>query len=120
MVESVNNSGYSYSSNINSYGARGNQNENTKDTENKNVPPKDYNETQVDPSKVMDFLANNNFFIAAPQTTEVGEVDAATQDRIAGYMEQFEMIYGIVQEEFGEEYADRVMNLVMNKLMGME
>ena len=64
-------------------------------------------ETQVDPSKVMAFLANNNYFVA-PQTTKeaadvdgAGAVDAATQDRVAGYMERFEMIYGIVQEEFG-------------------
>ena len=76
-------------------------------------------ETQVDPSKVMDFLASNNFFVAAPTTTEVGEVDTATQDRVAGYMEQFEMIYGIVQEEFGEELAPAVMDIVMDRLMGM-
>ena len=79
-----------------------------------------YEETQIDPSKVMDFLANNNFFVAAPHATaEVGEVDAATQDRVAGYMEQFEMIYGVVQEEFGEELAPAVMDVVMDKLMGM-
>lgn len=82
-------------------------------------------ETQVDPSKVMEFLANNNFFVA-PQTTKeaadvdgAGAVDAATQDRVAGYMEQFEMIYGIVQEEFGEELAPAVMDMVMDRLMGM-
>ena len=71
-----------------------------------------HEETQVDPS-------NNNFFVAAPAAAEVGEVDAATQDRVAGYMEQFEMIYGIVQEEFGEELAPAVMDVVMDKLMGM-
>ena len=78
-----------------------------------------HEETQVDPSKVMEFLANNNFFVAAPAATEVGEVDAATQDRVAGYMEQFEMIYGIVQEEFGEVLAPAVIDVVMDKLMGM-
>ena len=81
-------------------------------------------ETQVDPSKVMDFLASNNFFVApqAAETTNVdgaNAVDAATQDRVAGYMEQFEMIYGIVQEEFGEELAPAVMDIVMDRLMGM-
>ncbi len=82
-------------------------------------------ETQIDPSKVMEFLANNNFFVA-PQSTQVATdveaaegVDAATQERVAGYMEQFEMIYGIVQEEFGEELAPAVMDMVMDKLMGM-
>ena len=81
-------------------------------------------ETQIDPSKVMDFLANNNFFVAQAAPKEVADVDgaavdAATQDRVAGYMEQFEMIYGIVQEEFGEELAPAVMDIVMDKLMGM-
>ena len=82
-------------------------------------------ETQVDPSKVMAFLANNNYFVA-PQTTKeaadvdgAGAVDAATQDIVAGYMERFEMIYGIVQEEFGEELAPAVMDIVMDRLMGM-
>ena len=79
-------------------------------------------ETQVDPNKVMEFLANNNYFVAAPKANVVSgtnEVDAATQDRVAGYMEQFEMIYGIVQEEFGEELAPAVMDIVMDKLMGL-
>ena len=82
-------------------------------------------ETQVDPSKVMAFLANNNYFVA-PQTTKeaadvdgAGAVDAATQDRVAGYMDRFEMIYGIVQKEFGEELAPTVMDVVMDRLMGM-
>lgn len=82
-------------------------------------------ETQVDPSKVMAFLANNNYFVAPQSTKEAadvdgaGAVDAATQDRVAGYMERFEMIYGIVQEEFGEELAPAVMDIVMDRLMGM-
>ena len=81
-------------------------------------------ETQVDPSKVMDFLASNNFFVASQTTNGAADVDganavdAATQDRVAGYMEQFEMIYGIVQEEFGEEIAPAVMDIVMDRLMG--
>ena len=79
-----------------------------------------HQETPVDPSKVMEFMANNNFFIAPP-STDVSEVDvdAATQERVAGYMERFEMIYGIVQEEFGEENAPTVMDYVMDSLMGM-
>ena len=78
-----------------------------------------YDETQVDPSKVMDFLASNNFFVASPSVGSAEGLDAATQDRVAGYMEQFEMIYGVVQEEFGEELAPAVMDVVMDKLMGM-
>ena len=81
-----------------------------------------HQETQIDPSKVMEFMANNNFFVAptnsAAASTPV-ELDQATQDRVAGYMEKFELIFGIVQEEFGEENAPMVMDFVMDNLMGM-
>lgn len=77
-----------------------------------------HEETQVDPSKVMEFLSSNNFFVAAP-AAGAADIDTATQDRVAGYMEQFEMIYGIVQEEFGDELAPAVMDVVMDRLMGM-
>lgn len=79
-----------------------------------------YEETQIDPSKVMEFLSSNNFFVTSTPETEIGEVDTATQDRVSGYMEQFEMIYGVVQEEFGEELAPAVMDVVMDKLMGLK
>lgn len=81
-------------------------------------PTVNHEETQVDPNKVMEFMASNNFFVAPAETTSVpAELDAETQDRISGYMERFEMIYGIVQEEFGEELAPAVMDLVMDTLM---
>lgn len=82
-----------------------------------------YEETQVDPNKVMDFLAQNNYFmpvqVDAQPAGEVGAVDAETEERIAGYMERFEEIYAIVEQEFGAELAPAVMDLVMDKLMGM-
>ena len=91
--------------------------------ENQAQQQPNYEETQVDPNKVMDFLANNNYFMpvraevkAAP---EISTVDAETEDRIAGYMERFEQIFGIVEEEFGTELAPSVMDSVMDKLMGM-
>ena len=81
---------------------------------------KDYKETQVDPSRVMDFLAANNFFVAPVESKSVaGEVDAATRARVEGYMENFEMIYGVIVEEFGEELAPDVMDMAMDYLMGM-
>ena len=83
------------------------------------APVVNHEETQVDPSKVMEFMANNNFFVAPAETTKVGEVDAATQERISGYMENFETIYGVIVEEFGEELAPFVMDVVMDNLMGM-
>ena len=79
-----------------------------------------YEETQVDPSKIMDFMAANNYFVApTTEASPAGEVDAATKDRVAGYMENFEMIYGIISEEFGEELAPMVMDFVMDYLMDM-
>jgi len=82
-----------------------------------------YEETQVDPSKVMDFLATNNYFmpvqVEAKPAAEVGTVGADVEERIAGYMERFEEIYAIVEQEFGVELAPLVMDLVMDKLMGM-
>ena len=78
-----------------------------------------YEETQVDPSKVMDFLAANNFFMAPVEATGTAEVDEATRGRVEGYMENFEMIYGIIVEEFGEGLAPDVMDIAMDYLMGM-
>ena len=82
-------------------------------------PQVNYEETQVDPSKVMEFLASNNYFVAPAGAAAPGEVDEATRDRVAGYMENFEMIYGVVVDEFGEELAPMVMDFVMDYLMDM-
>lgn len=78
-----------------------------------------FEETQVDPAKVMEFMANNQIFVAAPKVADTQNLDASTEDRVVSYMEQFEMIYGVILEEFGEELAPMVMNIVMDKLMGM-
>ena len=81
-----------------------------------------HEETQVDPSKVMDFLASNNFFVAqtnAPAPVEGVETDPTVADRVAGYMENFEVIYAVIEQEFGAELAPSVMDFVMDRLMGM-
>ena len=95
------------------------ESENKEQTTNANTERKD-----VNPDDVMKFLANNNYFMPvkvenAQQTVEVNGVDAETAERIAGYMERFEEIYAIVEQEFGTELAPAVMDLVMDKLMGM-
>ena len=85
-------------------------------------PKANVEQTQVDPSKVMDFLASNNFFVAqtnAPARVEGAETDPTVADRVAGYMENFELIYGVIEEEFGAELAPSVMDAVMDRLMGM-
>ncbi|MBR6127665.1 hypothetical protein IKQ21_08280 [bacterium] len=81
-----------------------------------------YEDTQVDPSKVMDFLANNNFFINqanAPAPVEGVVTDPAVADRVAWYMENFETIFAIIEQEFGAELAPSVMDFAMDHLMGM-
>ena len=78
-------------------------------------------ETQVDPSKVMEFLANNNYFVNVTNTPAVEgvETDPAIADRVTGYMENYELFMSIIEEEFGEELAPMVMDFVMDNLMGM-
>ena len=100
------------------------QNNNSEEPENNanNAPVNNYEDTQVDPNRVMDFLARNNYFmpVKAEAAADVNGVDAETQDRIAGYMERFEEIFAIIEEEFGFELAPRVMDVVMDKLLGTE
>ena len=95
------------------------QGEDVSSNPNPQPPVNNYEETQVDPAKVMDFLAANNFFVAQVENQGVGEVDDATRARVEGYMENFEMIYGVIVEEFGEELAPYVMDIAMDYLMGM-
>ena len=78
-----------------------------------------HNYKQVDPSQIMDFMAANNFFVAPTETKAVNaDLDADVQDRVAGFMEKFELIYGIIVDEFGVENAPMVMDLTMDKLIG--
>lgn len=73
---------------------------------------------EIDPNEVMDFLSANNFYIA--NTTSVNYVtDPATEARIASSMKDFEFIYGLIVNEFGEENADVLMDMVMDKLLGI-
>lgn len=73
----------------------------------------------VNPDEVMAFLNKYVYMVPETQTTEIPELDAETQQRIAGFMEQFEQFYAIIVQEFGEENAPMVMDLVMDKLMGL-
>ena len=77
----------------------------------------------INPDEVMKFMANNNFFmpvnVETKPASEVGGVDAGAEERIAGYMERFEEIFSIIEQEFGTERAPLVMDYVMDSLMGM-
>ncbi len=81
-----------------------------------------YEETQVDPSKIMDWMAANNNFanvINAPAQVEGIVTDPTIEERVAGFMENYEYFMTIIEQEFGEELAPSVMDVVMDKLMGM-
>lgn len=110
---------------VNWYSNWKNRHNNSQDASQNNAPNNtpNYEEMQIDPNKVMDFLANNNYFIpiaadAAP-AVDLNTGDAESEERIASYMERFEQIYFIVEQEFGAEFAPATMDLVMDKLMGM-
>ncbi len=106
----------------NNYGVGGyvHQRNNEAKNDASQAPVQNYDEMLVDPAKVMDFMAANHILVPVAETTKVGEVDDATRTRVEGYMDQFEMIYDIVVREFGEKNAPSVMDLVMDKLMGMD
>ena len=81
-----------------------------------------YEETQVDPSKIMDWMAANNNFanvINAPAQVEGIVTDPTIEERVAGFMENYEYFMTIIEQEFGEELGPSVMDVVMDKLMGM-
>lgn len=92
---------------------KNNNEENVKEQPQQNAQ---LNETQVDPNKVMEFLANNNYFVE-PAKTETAEIDVETEERITDSMAKFEAIYAVVEQEFGRENAPMVMDLIMDVLM---
>lgn len=122
----------------NGYGITWNNNRSQEDVETNNAEKQttanaNQERKDVNPDDVMKFLANNNIFIDVQLAkldaadgkidgifnTDLNSVEADMQDRIAGYMERFEEIYAIIEQEFGAELAPSVMDLVMDKLMGM-
>ena len=76
-------------------------------------------EKQVDEEKVFEFLNKYNIFTPEVKTSEIKGVDKETEERINGYMDEFENIYGAIEQEFGPKIAPFAMNLVMDKLMVM-
>lgn len=64
----------------------------------------------VDPNEVLNFLASSSVKVEAPQPVAVGTGNAETTERVEGYIQNFEMIYSIVSEEFGDEVANTLLN----------
>ena len=106
----------------NNYGVGGfAPNSKNDETENSQVqqPTVNYTERLVNEETVWNFMANNNFVVAPKTTAPVGEVDVAAEERIAGYMENYEMFAKIVENEFGPDLVPTVMDLVMDRLIAM-
>ena len=101
---------------IGGYGAH---HANGEQTQEPTVEPKvnNYEETQLDPTKVMDFMAKNNIYVGQVKTTAPVDLDPATKERIAGYMENFEIVYNLIIDEFGEDLAPTVAEYVMDYLI---
>ena len=104
-----NNNSYNYYQNLN--------NNEAKPEEQEQVIVNNHEETQIDPSKVMDFMAANNFFVAPKENVGAGQVDEMTQERIGEFMKNFEFVFGLVSKEFGEDLAPMVMDMVMDNLI---
>ncbi len=73
---------------------------------------------QVSDAEVMQFLEANNLRVV-PKTSTPVELDEEAQERIASYMSRFEELMTLVEDEFGQELAPVVMDMVMDRLMGM-
>ena len=123
MTNNINNiNGYGFGNNVYGYGNTQNNNaQNTNENETTNqVQPEA--KPQVSADEVMKFLEANNFFVA-PATTQnteaAAEVDPAMVGRIEDAMAQFEVIYAVIAKEFGEDLAPHLVDLVMDKLLGV-
>ncbi len=64
----------------------------------------------VDPNEVLNFLASSSVKVETPQPVAVGNGNAETTERVEGYIQNFEMIYSIVSQEFGDEVANTLLN----------
>ena len=81
-----------------------------------------YTKEDVDESKVWAFMANNSAFAPVVKTSttipdEFGET--GIRERMEDWMPKFEEFYAIIEQEVGAELSPAVMDLVMDKLMGM-
>lgn len=93
---------------------KGAASENTPDQ----VKGQNFEESQIDPSKVMAFLEANNLFVA-PAKTKAVSVDDATENRIVNSMALFETLYGVIADEFGKDKAPEITNALMDHLIGI-
>ncbi len=63
----------------------------------------------VDPNEVLNFLASSSVQVEAPKAP-AADTNAETNERVEGYIQNFEMIYSVVAQEFGDDVANTLMN----------
>lgn len=64
----------------------------------------------VDPNQVLNFLASSAVKINPPVAPTAGVDNAAVAERIDGYVQNFEMLFSIIAQEFGEKVANQLLN----------
>lgn len=99
--------GYGYIGGNYGYGA-GKANVNPEENQNGEVLNAQNQQANVDPSDVLNFLATTSISIQQP--TVVPADDAATAERVDGYIQNFEMIHSVIAQEFGAKVAEQLMN----------
>ena len=72
---------------------------------------------EIDPNKVMDLLSQaSSLFMPAVKTESASvKLPKEVQDRIAGFVSNFENVYAIAKEEVGETLALYVMDVMSEK-----
>ena len=72
---------------------------------------------EIDPDKVMDLLsqASSIYMPVAKSESVTVSLPKAVQDRIAGFVDDFENVYAIAKEEVGEELVPTVLDLMSAK-----
>ena len=70
----------------------------------------------VDADKVMEFLSANNIFVPVKPETGV-KLDKAAEDRIAGFMADFETMFAITEKEVGRELAPVILDAMSEKFV---
>lgn len=123
MVAPINNSGNTAGGVF--YGGRQNGNDVEEQTnEQQKTGSQNNTNAPVDPDKVFEFLSNNGIFV--PVVTDTNndgvvnelDVDPETQERIDQFMAKFDVVYKLIEDEFGAELAPRLVDLVMDRVMG--
>ena len=124
MADGVYGIGSGNTSGINAWYLRREKKNEDVDQENaQNQEQVSYTKADIDESKVWAFMANNSAFsqiINTDSSTEGVNFDVeGVTERMEDWMPKFEEFYAIIEAEVGAALAPLVMDLVMDKLMGM-